>query len=698
MRLVQEYTADIEHRFKYATIVVLILFAIIISRLFFLQVMKGKFYRFFSTENSIKEQKIPAVRGMIFDRRGQVLVDNRPMFNISIVPQYVVDVKRMKDSLERLIAVPPEDLDAVWEKRNTQPKYEPLIVKQDVSMDEMALIKAHKNPWPDKSDPFDLRGVDVDVSYERNYPESNIATHVLGYVREIDPERLAKMHKDKPGRFRMGDKIGVMGLEEMWDTALRGDDGYEERVVDAVGRQVDYKGIADELVSKPAVAGDSLKLTIDRDLQEIARDMFADRKGAAVAIDPNDGAILAMFSSPSYDLNRLTGPGGAEYWQEVSSSPEKYLLNRAIQGGYPPGSTYKVLNAIAALSEGVVKPDENVHCGGGLSYGGRVYHCWSSHGAISLERAIAQSCDVYFYQMGLRLGVDRLAKYANIMGLGRKTGVPISGEQPGLIPTSEWKEKRFNVPWQQGENLSIAVGQGYNVVVPIQNALLAAEVANGGKKLDLHLVDSAFNVDGKEVYRWKPPEKIEDLPIDKEVLALVKKGMEGATKPGGTAGRLSWLYTVSIGGKTGTAQVVGTERAGSCVGEKCRDHAWFIGFAPTDKPEIAAAVVVEHGGFGAAAAAPIVGAMLQRYFDIMHGREESGEAELKQKIKQAVTEDKRELEGASAAVAESTPPPEEVAPPAQDGVPAEVAPEATETPPEETPLIPEPKGLEGKGR
>ncbi len=647
MRLVQEYTADIEHRFKYATIAVLVLFAVIIARLFYLQVMRGDFYHFFSTENSIKETRIPAVRGMIFDRRGQVLVDNRPMFNITIVPQYVIDPKRMVASLADLIAISPEEIEAVWEKRNTQPKYQPLIVKQDVSMDEMILIKSHKNPWPDPSDPFDLRGVEVEVNYERNYPESNIATHLLGYVKEIDPEKLARMRLEQPGRYRLGDRIGVMGLEETWDKMLRGEDGYEERVVDAVGRQVDYKGIADELTVKPAKAGNSLKLTIDRDLQEIARDMFVERKGGAVAIDPNNGAILALYSSPSYDLNRLAGQNGAEYWAEVSSSPEKYLLNRAIQGGYPPGSTYKIVVAIAALSEGVVKPDENVHCGGGLSYGGRVYHCHSTHGAISLQRAISQSCDVFFYNMGLRLGVDRLAKYANILGLGRKTGVPVPGEKTGLIPTSEWKEKRFGVPWQLGENLSISVGQGYDVVVPIQNALLAAEVANGGKKLDLHLVDAAYDVSGKETYRWKPPENLGDLPIDKEVLALVKSGMEGATKPGGTAGRLSWLYTVSMGGKTGTAQVISMDSGVRCVGEKCRDHAWFIGFAPTDKPEIAASVVVEHGGFGAAAAAPIVGAMLQRYYDITHGREKEGEAILKEKMKQAVMEDARQLKAAS---------------------------------------------------
>lgn len=645
MKLVQEYTADIEHRFKYALVAVLILFLVIGARLYYLQIIKGGFYHFFSTENSIKAIRVPAVRGMVFDHRGQVLVDNRPSFDIIITPQYVVDPEAMMDTLGRLLGIPRSEIDEVWAKRKKQPKYQPLVLREDASRNQLALIRVHKNPWTDPDDPYDLRGVDVVVNYQRNYPEGNIATHVLGYVREIDAEMLARFRKEFPGVYRMGDYLGVRGLEEKWDRVLRGKDGYEEHVVDAVGRQVDYEGIASELVQKPAIAGASLKLTLDRDLQEVAKEMLGERKGAAVAVDPNDGAILAMYSSPSYDLNRLSSPDGTEYWNQIKVHPGKYLLNRAIQGGYPPGSTYKVVTATAALSEKVVTPDEKIVCRGALGFGGRPYHCWTSHGALSMLRAISSSCDVYFYTMGLRLGVDRLAKWSNILGFGRKTGVPLPGERSGLIPTSEWKERRFGVPWQEGETLSIAVGQGYDVVTPIQNAMLAAQMANGGKRLSLHLVDAAYDVDGEEVYKWEPPDDLEDLPIDKEVLRIVKEGMEGATKPGGTAGRLS-AFKVSMGGKTGTAQVVSLDAV--CVGEKCRDHAWFIGFAPADKPEIAAAVVVEHGGFGASAAAPIVGEMMQRYYDIVHGtaEEEVKEEKVRKRIKKKIREGVGEAEAA----------------------------------------------------
>jgi penicillin-binding protein 2 len=649
MQLIQEYTADIENRFKYALIAILLLFLVIIGRLYYLQIIKGTFYHFFSTENSIKAMMLPAVRGMMFDRRGQVLVDNRPSFFITVTPQYVADPKRMKDTLERLLAMPESEIDDAWEKRKKQPSYQPLIVKRDASVDDVALIRAHKNPWTDPNDPYDLRGIDVEVNYERHYPEGNIATHVQGYVREIDPVMLARYKKEFPGVYRRGDYVGVTGLEEMWDRVLRGRDGYEEHVVDAVGRQVDYKGIASQLAHEPAVAGESLKLTIDRDLQEVAREMLGERKGAAVAIDPNDGAILAMYSSPSFDLNRLLSPEGDDYWNQISAAPEKYLLNRAIQGGYPPGSTFKIVTAIAALSEGVVKPDENVVCRGAYIFGGRPYHCWAKggHGLISIQRAIPASCDIFFYNMGLRLGVDRLAKYANILGFGRKTGIPLSGERPGLIPTSEWKEKRFGVPWQAGENLSIAVGQGYDVVTPMQNALLAAEVANGGKKIDLHLVDSVYDVDGKETYKWKAPDKPEMLPLDPEALKIVKSGMEAATKPGGTAARLSSAFKLPMGGKTGTAQVVALDGNAQCIGEICRDHAWFIGFAPVEKPEIAAAVVVEHGGFGASAAAPIVGEMMQKYYNILHGSEMEKEEKITVRIKTKIDQRINEVNSAA---------------------------------------------------
>jgi len=619
MRLSQEYTSDIEPRYKYLVIIIAVFILIVVGRLYYLQVIKGEFYGFFSTENSIKEIKIPAVRGTIFDRRGQVLVENRPAFEVVLTPQYVANPPKVFSTLNRLVGIPVKDLKEIWSKRFKQARYQPLVVKEDITEEGMAVIKAHKNPWYNEDSENDLRGVDVRVQYRRSYPEGNIATHVLGYVREIDADRLKEYKKKYPENYFIGDYIGVRGIEEKWDLELRGRDGFDQRVVDAVGREVDYEGIADQLEHREASGGMSLVLTIDRDLQELARDMFGERSGAVVALDPNTGAVLTMFSSPSYDLQKLSGSNAGEYWKKISSDSQGYLVNRAIQGAYPPGSTYKIVTGIAALSEGVVKPDENVNCGGGFNYGGRVYHCWArgGHGSISFHRSLVQSCDVYYYNMGLRLGADLIAKYANMLGLGKLTGIELSDERSGLIPTEAWKEKRFNVEWQKGENLSISVGQGYDLVTPLQNVMMIAQVVNGGYKIHPHLVDAVYDLEGNEVYRWKSPEvKKERVGISPEILERTKAALAGVVQEGGTGGKLM-AFEVPMGGKTGTAQVVSLDAA--CSGDKCRDHAWFVGFAPTDKPEIAAAVVVEHGGFGAAAAAPIVGALMQRYMDIQHG-------------------------------------------------------------------------------
>lgn len=623
MRLTQEYTLDIEDRFKYATIVVAVFLLIVISRLFYLQIIKGRFYHFFSTENSIKEIKFSAPRGMIFDRRGQLLVENRPSFNVVIIPQYVTNPTNTFETLGKLLGMTQSELDVAWSKSKTQSPYQPLLVKSDATKDEVSRILARKNPWAEDASQDELRGVDVDVSFKRIYPDGNIASHLLGYVREIDNEKLKTFREKYPGRYRVGDLIGVSGLEEQWDLLLRGIDGFDQRIVNAVGREVNYEGIASQLEKRDALAGVNLKLTIDRDLQKVARDSFGEKKGAAVVVDVNTGALLVLYSAPSFDPNKLAGADATKYWQELSADKGKAMLNRAISGGYPPGSTYKVVNAVASLAAGVIEPNETLNCGGALVYGGRPYHCWrkGGHGAISLHRAIASSCDVYFYMTGLRLGVDRLAAYANMFGLGRLTNVPLTGERSGLIPTSQWKLKRFDVPWQEGETLSISVGQGYDVATPIQNAFMVAMIANGGRQLQPHFVAEATDINGKEVYKWSEPSGLVTIPVDKEILETVRRAMvDTVASPEGTA-HAQFTRKMTMGGKTGTAQTIQLDSGVKCSGEKCRDHAWFIAFAPADKPQIAAAVIVENGGFGASAAAPIVGNLVDKYYEIEKAKE-----------------------------------------------------------------------------
>lgn len=623
MKLTHEYTSDLEPRIKYIAILMVSFLLVVVVRLYYLQILRGDHYRFFSTENSIKESKIPAVRGVVFDKDGRILVESRPAFDVVAIPQYVLESRKVLSTLSRYLKIPVETLEASWEKRKNQPSYQPVIFKKDVSRDEIALILTRKGAWYNEEGPDDLRGVEVVVHFERSYSNGELAPHVFGYVKEIDGDNLKEYSELYPGRYSIGDRIGINGLEKVWDLDLRGYDGYEQHVVNAVGKEVDFEGVAEHLEQRPTIAGNSLYLTIDEDIQAVAQSFFAKgdspssgKSGAAVMIDVETGGVLAMYSSPAYDLNALADAGGGDYWLSVAADRKNYLINRAIQGAYPPASTYKVVTAIAGLSEKVVKLDEQIYCSGAYFFGGRPYRCWreGGHGYISLKDAISQSCDVYFYIVGKRLGVDRLAKYAKLLGLGSRTGISLPDERSGLIPTSDWKIGRFNVPWQEGETLSVAVGQSYNLVTPLQNALVAAQIANGGKAIEPHIVDHVISSNGEKIYQWAPQKKGR-MDIPKDVLDAVKEGMVGAVaSPSGTAHRLS-KYKFSVGGKTGTAQVVALEANANCRGDKCRDHAWFICFAPTDKPKVAAAVLVEHGGFGASASAPIAGAMLEKYFE-----------------------------------------------------------------------------------
>ena len=283
---------------------------------------------------------------------------------------------------------------AKWEGRYKQPAYQPLVILQDVPLDLVSWVKAHKSPWTDLEQEIDLRGVDIRLRYERDYTDGDIASHVLGYVREIDAERLQTYQKSFPGRYKLADQVGIRGLEEVWDQRIRGEDGYSQKVVNARGREIFYSGVQEELESKEALNGNHLKLTLDTRLHRVARDFYKGKSGATVAIDPRDGAVLLMYSAPSFDLNRLGGEEGNQYWHEISTNPAKYLLNRSIQGAYPPGSTYKIVTGTAALQEGLVKPDEKIYCGGGLHFGNRRFGCWNSggHGPLSYHRGFESGC------------------------------------------------------------------------------------------------------------------------------------------------------------------------------------------------------------------------------------------------------------------------------------------------------------------
>ncbi|MDO8493932.1 MAG: penicillin-binding protein 2, partial [Deltaproteobacteria bacterium] len=466
MELKNEYQQEeIAPRLTKLSFVMIGILVLIFLRLAFLQGIRGNFYHFFSEENSIREIRQPAARGVVKDRHGVILADNRAAFDLVIIPQYVVNPDAVLKTLQGHFQMPMEELQKIWKKRLRQPAFQPIPIMEDVSLDVVAWIKAHQNPWGILSRSNDLRGVDIHLRFERDYPDGELASHVLGYVREVDAKKLKELKEERPGRYRAGDRIGVSGLESIWDEKIRGEDGTIQKVVNAVGREVSSSGMEGDLIHRQAVHGPHLQLTIDAQLQKKASSYLAGKTGAVVALDPNSGASLVFFSAPSYDLNLMTGNQRQSYWQMIAMSPKKYLLNRAIQGTYPSGSVYKIVTSLAAWGEKVLPAFQGVYCDGSVWFGSRNFHCWNKkgHGQVDFNRALAVSCDSFFYNLGIKLGVDKLAKYATLLGLGTKTGIGLPNEKKGLVPTREWKKRVYNQPWYDGENLSIAIGQGPNL-------------------------------------------------------------------------------------------------------------------------------------------------------------------------------------------------------------------------------------------
>ncbi|HEX5037067.1 MAG TPA: penicillin-binding protein 2, partial [bacterium] len=606
LELSTERKSHFEGRYVFCYLIVVSFFFLAAARLVYLQILRGRSFLAVSTVNTMKEIRVPASRGVIFDRNRIPIAENRPSFDLAIVPQEIVDIGGVKEALAKIANVKPEDVEQAWIRTRKTPSYFPVVIASDIPYDMAVRIRTAKSLDPEAGDDLDLRGVEVEARPLRSYPRGVIAGATLGYIGEISEKDLARMKKDQPGRYVLGDLVGASGLERYWENFLKGEDGYQQKIVDAVGREIQNDDLTSLLTEQDAVHGMNLTLTLDSRLQKFAEEQFGGKNGSLVALDPNNGEVLAMVSAPSYDPSQLVSNVSHEYWAKLVTDPRNLLLNRATQGMYPPGSTYKLLTALAGLEEGVLKPNETINCPGGLKYGTRFFKCWNKggHGAVSLERAIASSCDTFFYQVGLRLGVDKLAKYANMFGLGVKTGIDLENEKAGTIPTSEWKKRMFHQDWQPGENISIAVGQGYDTVTPLQNAVMAGEMATG-RKIVPHLLKSVEGDDG-EVEREPVPGEGDPLPVSPKNLDFIRKGMFGAVMtPGGTAHSVA-SREFTMAGKTGTAQVISEEGKARARGINTGDHAWFVAYAPVEAPRIAVSCIVEHGGFGASAAAPIV--------------------------------------------------------------------------------------------
>ena len=565
-------------------------FSLICARLWYLQVMEGAYFRAQSERNRVKSIRLQPYRGNILDRSGRLLAGVEPSFNIGVVMK---DAGNMETLLSKLESVLDESSMKVRMKlvaAKGQPAYLPVIIKRNADWKTVARVEARL---------YELPGVVVEVAPSRRYPYGKIAPHLLGYLAEVSLDQL------KSGRYPHavpGDLVGKSGVESRFETRLAGKSGYKRVEVDAGGRMVKILDV------KKPVTGKDLSLTIDLDLQLAAEEALSGKSGAVVALDPRNGQVLVMASSPKFDPAIFANRLSPEEWKALNDPVLTPLVNKTIQGQYAPGSTFKIVMAAAGLGEHVINEHSTFFCNGAMKLGRRRFRCWKrgGHGQTDLYKAIVQSCDVYFYNVGLKLGVDRISRYAFGFGLGKKTGIDLTGEKPGRVPTRKWKYKRFREPWQKGETLNYSIGQGFLLVTPLQLSTMISAVANGG------------TLYRPEYVLGQPAEKMGSLPVKKQVLRFLKTALEGVVADRHGTARKCRIPGLTVAGKTGTAQVVRQvkRKQDEKMAWKFKDHALFVAFAPVKDPRIAVAVIIEHGGHGGSAAAPVARAVIERWLQL----------------------------------------------------------------------------------
>lgn len=571
-------------RVRILAILVAILFIVLAARLWQLQIMDGAQYARQSYENRLRIELIPAPRGIIYDRNGIPLVQNIPYYFVSIQQDMLRDV-----DLPRVADFFSMDVQDLHDKIRRHKTLEPVHIVSGLGPEDIAFVEARLS---------DLPGLVIDVQEARNYTMGDVASHLIGYLGKPSPAQLAsKTYETLPPQTF----IGQAGVERMFDDVLRGEPGQRAIEVDAFGRTLRL------LKETPPRRGQDLVLSIDLDMQRAAEAAFEDRTGALVAINPTTGEVLALVSRPSFDPNLFATGISAGNWRQLTEDPRHPLYNRALQSHYPPGSTFKIFTALAGLSEGDLTASSRYSCGGSLSKGPWTFRCWNrkGHGGVDLHRSLVESCDVFYYNAGERIGIDNIARYARMFGLGEPPGLGLSMEAKGLIPDTHWKKDVKKQDWYLGETFNAAIGQGYVLASPVQMARAMAAVANGGLLPELTML----RIDG-------PPPPMKKLPIAEGDLQLVKDALLGVVnEPGGT-GHAAALKQFKVGGKTGTAQVA-SQPAGkreSDLPDHLKDHAWFVAFAPDKDPQVALAVIVEHGGHGGSAAAPVAKKALEAFF------------------------------------------------------------------------------------
>jgi len=594
-------------RIGIAGVAVVIAFLVLAARFVYLQVVQHDIYRAKAEDNRISIVPVPPNRGLIVDRNGLVLARNYSGYTLEIFPRRSRSVEDTIDELAELIEITPRDRrlfrKLVAETRNA----ESLPIRTRLSDEEVAKFAANR---------YRFEGVEIKGRLFRQYPYGEVASHALGYMGRIDQADQARLEEDGiDANYRGTDYIGKAGVEASYQHELHGTTGFEHVEIDAAGRGIRT------LSRTPSQPGNNVALTLDMTLQQVAENAFGERRGALVAIEPESGGVLAFVSKPGFDPNLFVDGIDPQSWAELNNSIDKPLNNRAIAGMYPPGSTFKPFMALAALELGKRTPRSTIHDPGYFDFGGRRFRDSrpGGNGVVDLYKSIVMSSDTYYYQVANDLGIDAIAGFMKHFGFGERTGIDLQGEASGVLPSPEWKMKRFKRPeqqkWYAGETISIGIGQGYNAYTPIQLAQAMATLANGGAMYRPHLI--AY-VDDPRTGERRPvePELVHRVPVRRDHLEFVKRALAGVNKEG-TAARSFANAPYTSGGKTGTAQLIGIKQnekyEESKVAERLRDHSLFIAFAPLENPKIALSVVVENGGFGARAAAPIARTVLDYY-------------------------------------------------------------------------------------
>ena len=595
----------LSRKYSLLTFFIILLCSTILLRLFYLQIIRGDYLLALSEKNRIRIKRIPPIRGIIYDREGNILAHNTPGFSLYINRE---DVKKNNGSMLELVKIISEltgkklyELKNILKQYKTVPTYIPVKLISNLSWRSFSKIESYS---------LFLPGVYVDFDPIRNYPYKDCSASVVGYVLEADKSDIKRYKNLFPG-----DYTGKSGVEKEYNKILIGKSGKKIVEVDAMGMELKV------LSEQPPVRGMNLVLNIREDLQEKAYKLLNGRAGAIVAMNPNNGEILCFVSSPSFDPNLFAKGISVSKWNNLIHNSLHPLSNRVIRGLYPPGSTFKVITAITGLVNGAVTPKDKILCTGVYTLGDTKYRCWKKygHGEIGIVRAIKESCDIFFYELGVKVGIDNIYKTGSLFNLGFKTGIDLPGEKRGLLPSKEWKLKAFNTQWYQGETPPVAIGQGYTLVTPLQMLVVYSAIANGGRIYEPRIVNRIVDSEGKIIKKF-PHRILRRLKIPLKELNLVREGLrEVVNEVHGTAYRMR-IKGFEYSGKTGTAQVkkIGEKREKDInkLPYKERDHAWFAAYAPSKKPVFAVVVVVEHAGHGGSAAAPLAKELIKSYFKI----------------------------------------------------------------------------------